>query len=321
MSGILIVADQFEGALRDITREIVTAAVELKSQWGGKISLAIVSDGSEGAAASANLEGVDEVIVCNVGSNHFDAGIYEEVTCALGAELRPSLILFGHTSNGMACASGVAARLGSGFSSDVFGLKIEEGELVATRAAYGNKLCIDLSFPGKRVVVLTMRAATFKAASATGAARIVQRDFDPSQFAQSSTHIEYVVPPASNFDVSAADFILAVGRGVGEEKNLPRFMELATKIGATFGCSRPIVDAGWLPKPYQIGQSGKTASNCKLYIALGISGAVQHLHGMKHVETIVAINTDPAAPMFNVATYGAALDIFAFADALERRFN
>src|SRR6202007_67049 len=96
-------------------------------------------------------------------------------------------------------------------------------------------------------------------------------------------------------DMTAAEFILAIGRGIGEESNVAQFKELADTVGATLGCSRPIADAGWLPKSRQIGQSGKTASSCKLYVAMGISGALQHLAGMKHVETVVAVNTDSKA--------------------------
>jgi electron transfer flavoprotein alpha subunit len=131
-------------------------------------------------------------------------------------------------------------------------------------------------------------------------------------------HVGFEEAPASDVDIGKAEFILSIGRGIQDEKNVPRFAELAKKLGATLGCSRPVADSGWLPKPHQVGLTGKVAGNCKFYLALGISGAVQHLHGMKHVETIIAINTDANAPIFNVATHGCALDVFAFADALER---
>ena len=146
-------------------------------------------------------------------------------------------------------------------------------------------------------------------------------EIDLSSLDNISTHVEYQEPPPSDIDISKADFILSVGRGVQDKDNLPRFQKLAERIGATFGCSRPIVDSGWLPKHHQVGQSGKIASNCKLYIALGISGAVQHQFGMKHVDTIIAVNTDLEAPIFNVATYGVSMDIFEFADAIDRQFN
>ncbi|MBS0232088.1 MAG: electron transfer flavoprotein subunit alpha/FixB family protein [Proteobacteria bacterium] len=321
MGGILVIAEHFGEAIREITREMIGAAISLRADIGGPVVVAILSDGAEALAGQLNISGVDEIRVCETGSPHFDLAVYEDVTCSLGAELRPRLILFGHTANGMACAATTAARLGSGFASDVFGLRWENDGLIVTRGAYGNKLNVELAFPKKAVAVLSIRSATFAPATAAGSAHIVDCKFDLSNVGGRTKHLEYVQPVANGPDISKAEFILSVGRGIQEEKNIPRFMQLANKIGATFGCSRPVVDAGWLPKSHQIGQSGKVAANCKLYIAFGISGAVQHLHGMKHVETIVAINTDASAPIFGVATYGATVDIFEFADALESQFN
>ncbi len=125
---------------------------------------------------------------------------------------------------------------------------------------------------------------------------------------------------ADDVDMTAAEFILSIGRGIGEEAKVPQFRELADAVGATLGCSRPIADAGWLPKSRQVGQSGKTASACKLYIAMGVSGAIQHLAGMKHVSTIVAVNTDAEASIFTVATYGIVGDVFEIAEELRRLF-
>jgi electron transfer flavoprotein alpha subunit len=125
---------------------------------------------------------------------------------------------------------------------------------------------------------------------------------------------------ADDVDMTAAEFILSIGRGIGEEAKVEQFRELADAVGATLGCSRPIADAGWLPKSRQVGQSGKTASACKLYIAMGVSGAIQHLAGMKHVNTIVAVNSDAEASIFTVATYGIVGDIFEVADELRRLF-
>jgi electron transfer flavoprotein alpha subunit len=114
---------------------------------------------------------------------------------------------------------------------------------------------------------------------------------------------------------------LTIGRGIGEEANVAQFKELADAVGATLGCSRPIADAGWLPKSRQVGQSGKTASACKLYIAMGVSGAIQHLAGMKHVATIVAVNSDAGASIFSVAKYGIVGDIFEIAEELRGHFK
>ena len=321
MAGTLVVAEHVRGELRDITGETIGAAVAIKAKLGGRLAVAVLSDDPASLAGKVNLDGVDEVLAVNVGTPDFDAALYEEVVCRLGGEYKPRLILFGHTVNGMACSAAVAARLGAGFASDVHGLDVIDGEIVATRGAYANKVNLEVGFTGRGVVVLGLRGATFAAPAAPGSAAIVPRKIDLSDVSGRIMHIGYQAAPAADFDISKAEFILSVGRGIQTKDNLPRFIALAERLGATFGCSRPIVDSGWLPQTHQIGQSGRVASACKIYVALGISGAVQHLFGMKHVETIIAVNTDPEAPIFNVATYGASVDLFELADALEKQFN
>ena len=321
MPGILIVAEHMDGALRDITGEMIGAAAGLKDPLGGALMVAVIGDEDGSLAEAANLEGVDEVISVKAPHTHFDAALYEEAVCTLAEERAPSTILIAHSAAGMAYGPAVAARLGSGFASDVFEVKVEAGELNTTRGGYGGKVNIELGFPGKGCVTLMLRGATFPAPEGTGSASMATLAPDFSTLAGQSSHLEYQPAPPADVDIAKADFIISVGRAVQDDKNIPTFAALADRLGATFGCSRPVADSGWLPKAHQVGQSGTIASNCKLYIALGISGAVQHLAGMKHVETIIAVNTDANAPMFNVAHYGATVDIFELAEALEKEFN
>lgn len=320
MPGILIVAEHFDGTLRDISAEMIGAAAEIKADIGGPLTVALIG-GDSALAEGLNLESVDEVLTVAAPHPYFDAALYEEATCALAEARQPQLILVGQTASGMAYGPAVAARLGSGFAADVFDLKAESGEVIATRGGYGGKVNIDLGFSGKACVTLMLRGATFKPPEATGSVQITPFDIDLSGVAGTATHVEYEAAPPADVDIGKAEFIVSIGRAVQEDKNLPRFAALAERLGATLGCSRPVADSGWLPKAHQVGQSGTIAANCKLYIALGISGAVQHLAGMKHVETIIAVNTDPEAAIFNVAHYGACVDIFALAEALEKEFN
>lgn len=321
MPGILVIAEHVRGVVSDISMEMIGAASELKTKLGGPLAVAVLSEKPESLAASLNLAGVDEVFAIDVGSSHFDPMVYEESLIQLGMELQPVILLFGHTTNGMACSAAVAARLGAGYASDIFAIDVKDAELIATRNAYGNKINLELAFPGKGVIVLTLRGATFKAIEQRGNATITARSFDVSSVSERIDHIEYKSVPESDVDISKAEFILSIGRGIQDKENIPRFAELADRLGATLGCSRPVVDSGWLPKAHQVGQSGTVASNCKLYISLGISGAVQHLFGMKHVDTIIAVNIDPDAPIFSVANYGANVDLFDLAEALEQQFN
>ena len=318
MSGILIVAEHTRGVLSDLSGELIGAALQVKERLGGPLRVLVVGEGPEEFVAALNRPGVDEILTATVDAPHFDAAVYEEAAHAAALAGEPSLVLVGHSANGLAYAAALAVRLGSGFAADVFGLDVAADGLRATRSGYGNKINVELDFPGKPVVVLTVRGATFKPPQGEGAARSVPLAVDLAALGGRYEHQGFIEPAASGVDIGKAEFIMSIGRGIQDEKNVPRFVELAERIGATLGCSRPIADSGWLHKAHQVGLTGKVAGSCKLYIALGISGAVQHLHGMKHVETIIAINTDANAPIYNVATYGCTMDVFEFADALER---
>jgi electron transfer flavoprotein alpha subunit len=166
------------------------------------------------------------------------------------------------------------------------------------------------------VLLLLRRAVWPPAQPGGGAARSETELAVPASRAR---HVEFVEAPAADIDITAADFLLSVGRGIGDRENIERFAELAQKMGAVLSVSRPLVDVGWMPSARQVGQSGKTVKP-KVYLALGISGAVQHLAGMKTSETIIAVNTDPEAAIFSVAHYAAVMDLFDVADELEKLF-
>lgn len=321
MPGVLIIAEHLNGSVRDITKEMIGAAASIKDRLGGPVVVALISANPAALTEAINLAGVDQIVTVTTAGDHFDPHVYEEAAAKLGEQLQPGLILFGHTVNGMSSAAAVAARLGAGFASDVLQLDVEDGAVIATRGAYGNKVNLEVAFTGREIVVLALRGATFPIPEGAGQAQVRAVDIDLSAAAESMRHTGYIEAPASDIDISKAEFILSVGRGIQEKNNLPRFEKLAERMGFTFGCSRPIVDAGWLPKAHQVGQSGRVASTCKVYIALGISGAIQHLYGMKHVDTIIAVNTDPEAPIFNVATYGVCMDLFQLTAELEAQFN
>jgi electron transfer flavoprotein alpha subunit len=234
------------------------------------------------------------------------------------AARRPRVVLLGFTVNAMGYAPAVAAKLGLGFASDVHGVAFAGEEIVATRSFYGGKVDAELVFPGAETVVLLLRPTTWAAAEGAGSAR--RSALDVATGAPRARHVEFLEPAAStDVDITQAEFLLSVGRGIGDADAIAQLEALARKMGATLSVSRPIVDAGWMPASRQVGQSGKTVKP-KVYLALGISGAVQHLAGMKASGTIVAVNTDPEAAIFGVAHYGAVLDLFDVAEELEKLY-
>lgn len=318
MSGILIVAEHTRGTLAEFSGELVGAALEVKDSLGGPLRVLIVGAKLDPFVEQLNIPGVDEIFTAQIDSQHFDAAAYEEAVYVAALQSEPALVLVSHSANGTSYAAALAVRLGAGFAADVFKIEMAEAGLRATRSGYGNKVNVELDFPGKASIVLTVRGATFKPPIGAGVAKTLPLAVDLAAVTRRYHHQGFIEAPASGVDIGKAEFIMSIGRGIGDEQNIPRFVSLAEKIGATLGCSRPIADSGWLHKAHQVGLTGKVAGNCKLYIALGISGAVQHLHGMKHIESIIAINTDPNAPIYNVATYGCVMDVFEFADALER---
>jgi electron transfer flavoprotein alpha subunit len=318
MSGILIVAEQRRGELRPVSLELLTAAQGLR-RAGEQVAVAVLAQDPERFVGPLSVAGVDEILTVKVASPEFDADTFESAVGALIAQRSPDLVLVAHSVDSFGFAAALAARLGLGFATDVFKVERIEDELVATRGGYGQKVSVEVDFLGRRTVLLAIRGNVFKPPDPAPSPRVTA--FEAPPVASRTAGREFIeLSAGDDVDMTAAEFILTIGRGIGEEAKVPQFRELADAIGATLGCSRPIADAGWLPKSRQVGQSGKTASACKLYIAMGVSGAIQHLAGMKHVGTIVAVNSDAEASIFGVAKYGIVGDIFEIAEELRRLF-
>ncbi len=319
MSGILVIAEHRSGELRPVSLELIGAAQPLKAVTGGPLAVAIVGSGSANFVKSLAVAGVDEILVVPTPGGEPDPDTMAVAIAMLIESRAPGLVLLPHSVDSFGYAGAVAAAGGFGFATDVFQIRFDEGGCVATRGGYGQKVNIEVDFPGRSVAVLAVRSGAFKApeGESTPAVTVVQMAAPRAR----ARPIEYIeVAAGDDVDMTTAEFILSIGRGIGEEAKVAQFKDLADAVGATLGCSRPIADSGWLPKSRQVGQSGRTASACKLYVAMGVSGAIQHLAGMKHVSTIVAVNSDSAASIFNVATYGIVGDIFAVAEELRSHF-
>jgi electron transfer flavoprotein alpha subunit len=318
MSGVLVIAEPRRGELRPVSLELVGAAQSLRRP-GDEVCVALIGAAPDSLIAGLKFMGVDEIITVKVAAAEFDPDTFESAVGALIAQRRPDLVLAAHSVDSFGYAAALAAKLGLGFATDVFKAERIDGELVATRGGYGQKVSVEVDFPGRGCVLLALRGNVFKPPDQPASPRVTA--FEAPALSSRSTAREFIEPAGGDdVDMTGAEFILTIGRGIGEEAKIAQFRELADAVGATLGCSRPIADAGWLPKSRQVGQSGKTASACKLYIAMGVSGAIQHLAGMKHVTTIVAVNSDAEASIFGVAKYGIVGDLFEIADELRRLF-
>jgi electron transfer flavoprotein alpha subunit len=317
MVELLVIAGQREGALLLASLEAIAAARGVK-QAGDTLAVVIIAADPQAHVGALSVEGVDEVIAVKA-TDDFQPDLTEAAIIALAKARQPALIATAHGVDAWSFAPAAAAKLGCGLATDVQALRREDGELVATRAGYAEKVLVDVDFPGKQTVLVTIRTNVFQPASGSSAPKVTE--MAPPTADLATTHEGWKSPAdAGGIDISGSEFILSIGRGVGDESNVEQFLQLAGSMGATLGCSRPIADNGWLPKARQVGQSGQLAASCKLYIAMGVSGSVQHQWGMKHVENIVAVNTDPEASIFSIARYGIVGDMFEIAEELENHF-
>lgn len=320
---ILIIAEQRDGTLNRATWETVAAAQQLVSGGAGAPdpSIAVVVLGSNTAAVAAELAAaaVREVIaVDHAALELYTPDGYTGALEQVVADLSPSLVLLPHTYQTRDFAPKLAARLGRALIADVTRVKTAGGEAVFVRQMFQGKLTADVVPQGPAPHLVTFQIGAFRPDQATRGAspapvRAAKVTLDAAAIREKPE------PPFREakqaVDLSQAERIVAVGRGIKGQEHLPVAEKLAAAIGAELAASRPICDSGWLPMDRQVGSSGQTVAP-KLYLALGISGAIQHLVGMKGSRTIVAINKDPDAPIFEVADYGIVGDLFEIAPAI-----
>jgi electron transfer flavoprotein alpha subunit len=338
MSGVLVCAEtRSQGGRHAIDAELIAAGRALAEQGAGPLSVALIGAGAEAHADQLDVDGVAQLLVVPTPLEHFEAHIAQAALEPLIEQLQPAVVLAGHTVDSLSFAPALAARGGYGFASDVLAASWRADGLHAERGAFAERLIAELDFCGKQTVVLLLRQGAFaeqeNGAVSVGAsgvsalveengaghagARITQIELDLAQAARSE-RVELRAAPAGDVDVAEADFLLAIGRGAGTAESVARLERLAELIGATLAVSGPLVEAGLAARTRKVGLSGKTVAP-RVYLALGISGAAQHLGGMSRSRTIIAVNSDPGARIFDVAHYGAVADLFEVADALERR--
>jgi electron transfer flavoprotein alpha subunit len=243
--------------------------------------------------------------------SQFNPEGYGKVIEALVKEKSPRLVMFGWTATGMDLAAWLSARLGVPCAAYV---KNIGADLTMTCQAYGGKMSADVS-PAGDMAIAACLAGSFPVEAGQGSTAATQIASPVALDGLKVKFIEAIKPAAGDVDITAQTKLVSIGRGIGSKENVELAEELAQKLGATVSSSRPVVDAGWLPRTRQVGKSGLKVKP-KLYLMLGISGAPEHLEGMKSAELIIAINTDKKAPIFNVAHYGATADLFEVAEAM-----
>ena len=317
MTDVLAVTEHRRGDLRDESFEVISAGRQLADDTGGDLHLAVVSGDVDSFAESLNREGVDHIHTVDYGEE-FNHDVYAQAVAALYDEVVPTVLVMPNSVNGLDYAPAVANELDLPLVTDAVGVEYDD-TLVVTREMYGSKVETTVEVDGDSFAVTT-RGAEWPQAEGVGDADVSAFDFTPDESAIGSTVTGFEEVGGGDVDISEADFLVSIGRGIEEEDNLPLVEDLVEATDATLSSSRPIVDNGWLPKNRQVGQSGKVVTP-DVYLAIGISGAVQHVAGMKGSDTIIAVNTDPNAPIFDIADYGIVGDLFEVVPELIEEFE
>ncbi len=300
---ILLVAEHLEGKLAPSTLELVAKARELASQSGGAVKAALFGQGVQALGESLAGYGLEVLVADDAALAQYSDGGYGQALQALVASVAPRVVLLGHTAQGYDLAPGFAGASDLPLVSNCVDVRLEAGKLIATRRLLNEKVQGEFEVASDRPYVVTLRPGSVKPADPAAGGKITPASvsLDAAQVRTQFLGLER--PQVTDIDIAAADVIVSAGRGIQKKDNLALIEEFAKALGGVVGASRPLTDMEWLPKSRQVGQSGKTVRP-KLYVACGISGAMQHVAGMKDSGLIVAINTDPSAPIFEVAHVG-----------------
>ncbi|CAN5817600.1 electron transfer flavoprotein subunit alpha [soil metagenome] len=311
LSGVLVVIETSAGDARDASLEALTAARELTG--GGSLTALVVGSGIEAVAGAIQA---DRVLIADAPElERYTADGYSKAIEAAIESVNPKLVLLGGTTSGRDLGPYLSAKAGANCLSDCVALRWDGDTLVGTRPVYQGKLLSDVSYVPESTAFAVVRGGTFEAAEAGQPGGVESL---PVEFSAGDLRVELTdvtIPPAGAVDLEGAETIVAGGRGLGSQENFLLVEQLAEALGGAVGATRAVTDLGWRPHYEQIGQTGKTVKP-KLYFAVGISGAVQHLVGMQGAETVVAINRDPDAPIFKLAQIGVVGDLNELLPAL-----
>ncbi len=322
-AGILTFAEIQDGRLAPASRQAVGVARKLADEKSWKVAAVLIGESVAGLADELFAIGADKVVVCqSLELKEYSDESYCGIIADISKAENSAIIIGGATFVGKSLFARLAATLSSGLAADITDIEWDGGAVLATRPVYGGKAIFKVSPAGPGPQMATIRPKAFDDPSIDEGRSgvIVEFAFDPAKHGSKTKVIDRYSESGQEISLTDADIIVSGGRGLREPANFKLVRELAAVLKAAVGASRATVDAGWIPYAHQVGQTGKTV-NPKLYVACGISGAIQHLVGMQSSRTIVAINRDEEAPIFKVATYGIVGDIFEILPKLTERLR
>ncbi|RLI43198.1 electron transfer flavoprotein subunit alpha/FixB family protein [Candidatus Bathyarchaeota archaeon] len=319
MREIFVLTEHRRGQIRDVTFEMLTKGRELAEETNTELTAVLLGKDVKEYTKTLSEYANRVLVVEDTKLENFNSEAYQKVLANLINEHKPLLTMMGHTSYGVELAPSLATALNIPLATDCIDLTFEKETFFVTRQMYGGKVNVRAVVRKSESYIATVRPATFQPQKPESMNGEIKEIASPlTEEITEKRFIEYVLPPPGGVDITAADVLVGIGRGIKDEKNLPMMEELAKALGGALACSRPIIDKGWLPSDRQVGTSGKTVKP-KLYLAVGISGAFQHVLGMKNSDLIIAINKDPNAPIFSFADYGVVDDLFKIVPQLKEK--
>ena len=310
---VLVVAEVQRDALADVALELLSAARTMTAATGGEAVALVLS--ADGARYAGQLAAADRVVLINdpllaaYAPSPYLAAIEEMV-----AAEKPRAVLIGATSIGWDLAPMLAARLKAPMVVGATAIEVSDGELIVTSSFCGAKMMAEVGVGGAPAMLMVL-PGSFRPPVESGKGLVETRTLSKPLEAGPIRFEQFILPQAGDVDITQQDILVAVGRGIQQKENVELAEQLASVLGGAVCASRPVIDQGWLPATRQVGKSGMTVKP-KFYLALGISGAPEHVEGMKDADLIIAVNTDPKAPIFDVADYGVVADILDLAPAL-----
>ncbi len=323
--GIWVFIEQRDGHIANVALELLCEGRKLANELGVEVAGVLLGEGVEGLAKECFAYGADKVyLVEGAVFKDYRTDPYANAIVDLINQYKPEIVLFGATNNGRDFAARIAVRINTGLTADCTELSIEPETnlLMQTRPAFGGNIMATILCPNRRPQMATVRPKVMKKTEPdySRSGEVIRYDSDFAEEDVTTKILEIIEHATKTINLSEADIIVSGGRGIGGPENYHLIENLAEVLGGAAGASRAAVDAGWVPHYRQVGQTGKTVAP-KLYVACGISGAIQHLAGMQTSDVIVAVNKDPEAPIFKVATYGIVGDLNKVVPILTKKFK
>ena len=316
---ILVLVEHAGGKIDSLTSQVLTTGRKLAAQMKVELLAAAIGHQMESVVQDLRGHGIDRVFIVDDSALTFAAAEAQTTIFAeIARQLEPRLVLVGYSLVGMELVPAVAAKLGMNAFTNCLNIELRDGAVTVTRPLFDGTIHAEIALENNATAILALQKGSASATAPAAQESVVQTIAINLQHVPARSRVlEITEEPKGDVDLARAEVIVAVGRGIGDKEKIRLTAELAEALGGTLACTRPVVDVGWLPRERQVGASGKSVAP-KVYVACGISGAIQHLTGMRDSRRIIAINKDPNAPIFQVAHIGVAGDLFEIVPALTK---